>query len=71
MNDDKQQFLDWIEQDRDRLIAFLSRFIQAESPNPPGDTREAMAHIRACLDAEGLPYRAHTHVLSAYDYLSA
>jgi GGDEF domain-containing protein len=29
----------------------LECFIRAKSPNPPGDTREAAAHVTAFLDA--------------------
>ncbi len=57
MSDVKTEILDWIERDRDRLIDFLSRFIQARSPNPPGDTRKAGEHVRAFLEAEGLAHR--------------
>jgi len=57
MDETKRQLLAWIDADRDWLITFLSRFVQAKSPNPPGDTREATAHITAFLDAAGLPYR--------------
>lgn len=57
MSDDKQTLLDWIDRDRDMLLEFLSRFVQAKTPNPPGDTREAVAHVRALLDRENLPYR--------------
>ena len=57
MTGDKEILLRWIEEERDELIDFLSRFIQAKSPSPPGDTREAAAHIRQFLDARGLPYR--------------
>ena len=57
MHPDKQELFEWIERDRDLLIDFLSRFVQAKSPNPPGDTREAMAHIRSTLDAESFDYR--------------
>ena len=57
MNDDKRELLEWVDRDRDRAIEFLSRFIQAKSPNPPGDTRDAAAHITGFLDAEALPYR--------------
>lgn len=57
MDDDKKALLDRIDADREQLIEFLSRFVQAASPNPPGDTREAVAHIRAFLDARDLPYR--------------
>jgi succinyl-diaminopimelate desuccinylase len=57
MDETKRQLLEWIDADRDRLITFLSRFVQAKSPNPPGDTREAAAHITSFLDAADLPYR--------------
>lgn len=57
MDNDKRTLLQWIEDDRDKLIEFFSRFIQAESPNPPGDTRKAAAHLTMFLDAENLPYR--------------
>lgn len=57
MSDDKQTLLEWIEADRDKLIGFFSGFVAAASPNPPGDTRQAVAHITAFLDAENAPYR--------------
>ena len=57
MDEAKRQLSECIDADRDGLITFLSRFIQAKSPNPPGDTREAARHIMDFLDAEGLPYR--------------
>jgi len=53
----KQTLLDGIERDRERLVQFLSGFVRAKSPNPPGDTRAAAAHVRALLDAEGIAYR--------------
>ena len=53
----RQQLLDWIAADEARLIEFFSGFVRAKSPNPPGDTREAVAHIRALLDGEDLDYR--------------
>ena len=56
MTEGKETLLAWIERDRERLIDFLSRFIQARSPNPPGDTLAAAAHVRAFLEAEQLPY---------------
>ena len=54
---DKEALLGWIERDRDLLVDFLSRFIQAKSPNPPGDTLETARFVRELLDREGLPYR--------------
>ncbi|MBM3584523.1 MAG: M20 family metallopeptidase [Alphaproteobacteria bacterium] len=57
MTDTRQQLLDWIEADRAMLIEFFAGFVRAKSPNPPGDTGEAVAHIRRFLDARALPYR--------------
>ena len=57
MDETRRQLLAWIDADRDRLVTFLSQFVQAKSPNPPGDTREAAAHITAFLDDLGAPYR--------------
>jgi hypothetical protein len=56
MDETKRQLLEWIDADRDRLITFLSRFVQAKTPNPPGDTREAAAYLTEFLDAAELPY---------------
>ena len=55
--DDKSLLLDWIDRDRDRLIRFLSEFIQAKSPHPPGDTRLAVAHVTRCLRDQDLTHR--------------
>ena len=57
MDDTKQALLDRIDADRGMLIEFYSKFVQAKSPNPPGDTREAVAHVTAFLDAHALPHR--------------
>ncbi len=57
MSAEKKQLLDWIEQDKDMLVQFLSQFVACKTPNPPGDTRTGVAHIRKFLDAEKLPYR--------------
>ena len=35
-----QKLLGWIEEDREILVDFLSRFVRIPSPNPPGDTRD-------------------------------
>jgi succinyl-diaminopimelate desuccinylase len=53
----RERLLDWIERDRAALIDFLSRFVRAKSPNPPGDTREAVDVIRGFLDTQGLVHR--------------
>ncbi len=57
MTPDKQALLDRVDADRDLLIDFLSRFVQARSPNPPGDTREAAAHVTSLLERHGIEYR--------------
>ena len=57
MDAHKTQLLKWIDEDREKLISFLSDFIQAKSPNPPGDTRKAATHITKFLDQNKLPYR--------------
>jgi succinyl-diaminopimelate desuccinylase len=57
MADDKNALLEEIDRDRETLIDFLSRFIQARSPNPPGDTRAAAALVTQFLDANGHAYR--------------
>ena len=49
MESAKAELLQRVESDRDVLIDFLRRFIRCPSPNPPGDTRAAAAHIRDLL----------------------
>ena len=49
-----------IDDDRAWIVTFLQDFVRARSPNPPGDTRAAMAHVRSFLDARGLEYTLHT-----------
>lgn len=61
----KKRILEWIEQDRAEIVAFLSDFLKAKSPNPPGDTREACAHVTRFLRANDLPHR----LLAARDHL--
>lgn len=53
----KNQLVQWIDEDKEKLVKFLSGFIQSKSPNPPGDTREAAAYITSFLNENGLPYR--------------
>jgi len=53
----RQELLDGIERDRDRLIQFLRDFVRCKGPNPPGDTRSTAEFITRNLKAEGLDYR--------------
>jgi succinyl-diaminopimelate desuccinylase len=57
MSTDRQQLLDWIEQDRDKLVAFLRDFVRQKGPNPPGDTRTTAAFVTKHLESAGLAYR--------------
>ena len=45
MDDAKTELLRWIDEDRDTIIRFLCEFVRAKSPNPPGDTTRAAAHV--------------------------
>jgi succinyl-diaminopimelate desuccinylase len=53
----RDEILGWIEEDREELVRFLSDFVRARSPNPPGDTTEATAHIAQFLRARDAPFR--------------
>src|SRR5213592_3616701 len=57
MSDVKKQLATWIDDDRDKIIEFLCEFVRAKSPNPPGDTTLAAAHVTRFLEAHGLPFR--------------
>jgi len=57
MDEAKKRLLQGVERDREKLLDFFRGFVRCPSPNPPGDTRQAMAHIRRLLDGEGVAYR--------------
>jgi succinyl-diaminopimelate desuccinylase len=57
MTSDRDQLLAWIDEERAELVGFLQDFIRARSPNPPGDTRAAAAHVRRFLQQRGLEHR--------------
>ena len=61
----KNRILGWIEDDREELVSFLSRFVAVPSPNPPGDTREAAKFLADRLRREGVP----VEVRSAKEHL--
>jgi acetylornithine deacetylase/succinyl-diaminopimelate desuccinylase-like protein len=54
---DKQTFLNLISAEHDSHVALLQRFIQAPSPNPPGDTAQAAKVLEEYLVAQGVPVR--------------
>lgn len=49
-----QDLLKAIEADETSHISFLQRFVQASSPNPPGDTREAAQVIVDYVKSHGI-----------------
>jgi succinyl-diaminopimelate desuccinylase len=53
------ELLKQIDHDRERIIAFIQSFVQATTPNPPGDTLVAMQHVRTLLDSESANYDIH------------
>ena len=55
--DGRGQLLEAIDCERERIIAFFRDFVRCESPNPPGDTTDAVRHITEFLSAEGVPWR--------------
>jgi succinyl-diaminopimelate desuccinylase len=56
----RETILGWIEDDRQKLVAFLSEFVRVPSPNPPGDTRAAAAFLHSQLGAHGVPVAYRT-----------
>src|SRR5262245_66495787 len=57
MSDVKAQLAKWIDDDRDAIVTLLCDFVRAKSPNPPGDTTLAAAHVTRLLEAHKLPFR--------------
>lgn len=53
----KQEVLNWIDEDADAIVRFFSDLVKCKSPNPPGDTREAMSCMQRFLSERGIVYR--------------
>lgn len=51
---DRTKLLEIIDNDREQHINFLQRFVQAPSPNPPGDTTEAAQIILKYLNEQDI-----------------
>src|SRR5882724_11175137 len=60
MSGTRETILGWIEQDREKLVGFLSEFVRVPSPNPPGDTRAAAAFLHEQLRTHGVPVEYRT-----------
>src|SRR2546426_8353783 len=57
MDDLKGTLGRWIDEDRETIIEFLCDFVRARTPNPPGDTTLAAAHVTRFLEKHALPFR--------------
>jgi succinyl-diaminopimelate desuccinylase len=55
-NELRDELLNWIMAERTEILRFMQDFVRIRSPNPPGDTRSAMAHVRALLDRHEIAY---------------
>src|SRR3954452_12816749 len=55
-NELRDELLNRIAADRTEILRFMQDFVRIRSPNPPGDTRSAMAHVRALLDRHEIAY---------------
>lgn len=53
----KKQLLERVESDREKITSFLQGLIQKKSPNPPGDTREAISYVSKFLLERGIEHR--------------
>lgn len=56
MSNLRNSLLTTIENDRDKLIGFLSDFLKIPTPNPSGDTREACRFVSEFLTREGVDH---------------
>lgn len=50
MNQDKQQILQWVEENRESMIGFLQELVSIPSDNPPGDCYEIASFIQKRLN---------------------
>jgi succinyl-diaminopimelate desuccinylase len=57
MDGHKADLLQRIDSDREVLLDFFRGFIRCPSPNPPGDTLQAAAHIQQVLARHGAEFR--------------
>ncbi len=46
----------WVDDRREQLISLCARLVEAESVNPPGDTRRAVAVLEDFLSGEGVAF---------------
>ena len=54
---ERNRLLDWVAEEEGAIVSFFQEFVRRESPNPPGDTTAAVAHIKSFLETNDLEYR--------------
>ena len=52
-----KNIVEWVENNRDEITGFLQGFLRVPSPNPPGDTRDAVAYIERFLEERNIKYK--------------
>lgn len=52
-----KQILEWVNQDRGRIVSLFSKLVQCRTPSVPGDTRSAASLVKEYLKQEGLAFR--------------
>src|SRR5882757_4577120 len=58
MSDSMKKMLpDRIDREQDALVGLFSGFVKAKSPNPPGDTRDAVTFLTKYLELNGAPFK--------------
>jgi succinyl-diaminopimelate desuccinylase len=77
VSQDRATLLQWVDEERERIVAFFRAFVRCRSPNPPGDTTEAARFIGDFLRSEGLEFRVIAphdkmpNLVAAFDGASA
>ena len=54
----------WVDARREQLVSLCARLVEAESVNPPGETRRAVAVLEEFLSGEGLAFEQIARVAS-------
>ncbi|MBT3557908.1 MAG: M20/M25/M40 family metallo-hydrolase [Rhodospirillales bacterium] len=54
---EREQLLKWLDAEQDDMLAFYQDLVRIRTPNPPGNTVDAAAHITDFLTKHGVPHR--------------
>lgn len=67
----KKQIREWIIEDKDEIVLFLSQLISSHNPNDVEDTREPLALVKSFLEQENCHYQEITHTAKMPNLLSS